>query len=58
MSMAKDMEKNDKEYEQCVIALTTVMETAKVYIYTHTHILLYWLFIPTAMILILCYCIL
>ena len=28
--MARDLEKRDQEYEQCVIALTAVMETAMV----------------------------
>lgn len=30
MSMARDLEKKDLEFEQCVIALTKVMETAQV----------------------------
>ena len=28
--MTKDLEKRDQEFEQCVIALTTVLETVKV----------------------------
>ena len=30
MSMARDLEKKGNDFEQCVLALTTVMETAKV----------------------------
>lgn len=30
MSMARDLEKKDLEFEQCVIALAKVMETAQV----------------------------